>query len=107
VGAEHFHRSEDLDTLSRRAGDRRKLGEIHLYRVSGLPFGKFYAFYATRLIDANGKVNEQLSYAISDDGIHFVKQKPNPFYTSAPGYSKRNFRDPKAVVDADGVFTYS
>ena len=66
--------------------------------------GKFYAFYATRLIDANGKVNEQLSYAISDDGIHFVKQKPNPFYTSAPGYNKRNFRDPKVVVDADGVF---
>jgi beta-fructofuranosidase len=66
--------------------------------------GKFYAFYATRLIDSAGKVNEQLSYAISDDGIHFVKQKPNPFYTSAPGYSKRNFRDPKVVVDADGVF---
>jgi beta-fructofuranosidase len=64
---------------------------------------KFYAFYATRLIDSAGKVNEQLSYAISDDGIHFNKQKPNPFYTSAPGYSKRNFRDPKAVVDDQGV----
>lgn len=66
--------------------------------------GKFYAFYATRLIDSSGKVNEQLSYAISDDGIHFVKQKPNPFYTSAPGYSKRNFRDPKVVIDEQGVF---
>lgn len=66
--------------------------------------GKFYAFYATRLIDSAGKVNEQLSYAISDDGIHFVKQKPNPFYTSAPGYSKRNFRDPKVVIDPDGTF---
>lgn len=66
--------------------------------------GKFYAFYATRLIDPAGKVNEQLSYAISDDGIHFEKQKPNPFYTSAPGYSKRNFRDPKALVDKAGVF---
>ncbi|HTJ11300.1 MAG TPA: family 43 glycosylhydrolase [Dinghuibacter sp.] len=66
--------------------------------------GKFYAFYATRLIDSSGKVNEQLSYAISDDGIHFAKQKPNPFYTSAPGYSKRNFRDPKVVVDPDGTF---
>lgn len=65
---------------------------------------KFYAFYATRLIDADGKVNEQLSYAISDDGIHFNKQKPNPFYTSAPGYSKRNFRDPKVSVDEKGVF---
>jgi beta-fructofuranosidase len=66
--------------------------------------GKFYAFYATRLIDSSGKVNEQLSYAISDDGIHFVKQKPNPFYTSAPGYSKRNFRDPKVVIDEQGLF---
>jgi beta-fructofuranosidase len=66
--------------------------------------GKFYAFYATRLIDSSGKVNEQLSYAISDDGIHFVKQKPNPFYTSAPGYSRRNFRDPKVVIDEQGLF---
>ena len=65
---------------------------------------KFYAFYATRLINNEGKVNEQLSYAISNDGIHFVKQKPNPFYTSAPGYSKRNFRDPKAFVDSAGIF---
>ncbi|NCD71718.1 family 43 glycosylhydrolase [Mucilaginibacter agri] len=65
---------------------------------------KYYAFYATRLINEEGKVNEQLSYAISDDGIHFDKQKPNPFYTSAPGYSKRNFRDPKVFVDQAGVF---
>ncbi len=65
--------------------------------------GKYYAFYATRLLN-DGKVNEQLSYAISKDGVHFEKQKPNPFYTSAPGYSKRNFRDPKVFVDAKGVF---
>lgn len=64
---------------------------------------KYYAFYATRLVN-DGKVNEQLSYAISNDGIHFDKQKPNPFYTSAPGYSKRNFRDPKVFVDANGEF---
>ncbi len=64
---------------------------------------KFYAFYATRLL-VDGKVNEQLSYAISDDGIHFKKQKPNPFYTSAPGYSTRDFRDPKVFVDKDGLF---
>lgn len=65
---------------------------------------KYYAFYATRLIDSNNQVNEQLSYAISSDGIHFEKQTPNPFYTSAPGYSKRSFRDPKVVVDPDGTF---
>ncbi|MGC4035197.1 MAG: family 43 glycosylhydrolase [Chitinophagaceae bacterium] len=65
---------------------------------------KFYAFYATRLIDNNGKVNEQLSYAVSNDGIHFDKQKPNPFYKSAPGYNQRNFRDPKVFVDSSGNF---
>jgi len=59
----------------------------------------YYAFYATRLVNNEGQVNEQLSYAISKDGIHFDKQKPNPFYTSAPGYSKRDFRDPKVFVD--------
>ncbi|MDN3658000.1 family 43 glycosylhydrolase [Ferruginibacter paludis] len=59
----------------------------------------YYAFYATRLINREGKVNEQLSYATSADGIHFQKQQPNPFYTSAPGYSKREFRDPKVFVD--------
>lgn len=60
---------------------------------------KYYAFYATRLVNSEGKVNEQLSYAVSNDGVHFEKQKPNPFYTSAPGYSKRDFRDPKVFVD--------
>ena len=79
---------------------------------------KYYAFYATRLINGNPDsnqikaatngvwsfVNEQLSYAISNDGIHFDKQKPNPFFTSAPGYSKRNFRDPKVFVDKNGEF---
>lgn len=65
---------------------------------------KYYAFYATRLINQAGNVNEQLSYAVSNDGIHFTKQQPNPFYTSAPGYSKRNFRDPKVFVDSSGEF---
>jgi hypothetical protein len=65
--------------------------------------GNYYAFYATRLL-LDGKVNEQLSYAISADGIHFKKQQPNPFYTSAPGYSQRNFRDPKVFVDRAGIF---
>lgn len=72
-------------------------GSVVFYR------GKYYAFYATRLIN-NGQVNEQLSYAVAGDGIHFQKQKPNPFYTSAPGYSKRDFRDPKVFVDAAGEF---
>ena len=72
-------------------------GSIAFYK------GVYYAFYATRLIE-NGQVNEQLSYATSKDGIHFDKQRPNPFYKSAPGYSKRNFRDPKVFVDQNGEF---
>lgn len=73
-------------------------GSIAYYR------NKFYAFYATRLIDGEGKVNEQLSYATSNDAIHFEKQKPNPFYTSAPGFNKRDFRDPKVIIDDAGIF---
>lgn len=65
---------------------------------------KFYAFYATRLLQPDGSVNEQLSYAVSKDGLKYKKHKPNPFYTSAPGYSKRNFRDPKVSIDSKGVF---
>ena len=65
--------------------------------------GQFYAFYATRLLD-NGNVCERLSYATSPDALHYTKQQPNPFFTSAQGFSERNFRDPKVSVDADGVF---
>lgn len=66
---------------------------------------KFYAFYATRLLK-DGQSNEQLSYAVSNDGIHFSKQQPNPFFTAPPGYSSRDFRDPKVIVDpTTGVFS--
>lgn len=64
---------------------------------------QFYAFYATRRVE-NGATKEQLSYAISPDALNFVKQQPNPFYTSAPGYSQTHFRDPKVVIDDEGVF---
>lgn len=64
----------------------------------------FHAFYATRLLNAEGNVCEQLSHATSDDGLAFDKQKPNPFYTSAPGYSTRNFRDPKVSIDDNGTY---
>ena len=64
---------------------------------------KFYAFYATRLLK-DGQSSEQLSYAVSDDGITFKKQQPNPFFTAPPGYSGRDFRDPKVTVDPAGGF---
>lgn len=65
---------------------------------------QFYAFYATRLITDDNQVKEQLSYAVSTDGLTFRKQQPNPFYTSAPGYSPRHFRDPKVIIDIQGIF---
>lgn len=64
---------------------------------------QFYAFYATRRVE-NGSTKEQLSYAISPDALNYVKQKPNPFYTSAPGYSQTHFRDPKVTIDDEGTF---
>ena len=63
----------------------------------------FYAFYATRVLK-DGEKNEQLSYAISQDGIHFKKQWPNPFYTAPSGYDEHDFRDPKATIDKRGRF---
>ena len=63
----------------------------------------FYAFYATRLVDG-GKVCERLSYATSQDALTYTKQLPNPFFTSAEGYSQRNFRDPKVTIDSEGKF---
>lgn len=65
--------------------------------------GQFYAFYATRRLE-DGHTREQLSYAVSPDALHFRKQQPNPFYTSAPGYSQTHFRDPKVTVDEEGIF---
>lgn len=65
---------------------------------------KFYAFYSTR-VKENDKVHEQLSYAISTDGgKKYVKQKPNPFYYAPEECVSREFRDPKAFKDKDGLF---
>ena len=65
----------------------------------------FYAFYATRLLK-DGKTQEQLSYAISKDGIKYVKQKPNPFFTAPDGYIPSQFRDPKIIADKDGYHLF-
>lgn len=64
----------------------------------------FYAFYSTR-VKENDKIHEQLSYAISTDGgKNYVKQKPNPFYYAPKECVSREFRDPKAFKDKDGLF---
>lgn len=66
--------------------------------------GKFYAFYSTR-VKENGQVHEQLSYAISTDGgKKYIKQQPNPFYFAPEECVSRDFRDPKAFKDENGLF---
>jgi beta-fructofuranosidase len=65
----------------------------------------FYVFYATRLIK-DGKTQEQLSYAVSNDGTRFIKQKPNPFFTAPAGYNPSQFRDPKIIADKDGYHMF-
>lgn len=65
---------------------------------------KIYAFYSTR-VKEEGQVHEQLSYAISTDGgFSFKKQQPNPFYYAPKECVSRDFRDPRAFKDKDGVF---
>jgi hypothetical protein len=65
---------------------------------------KIYAYYSTRVQDEKG-VHEQLSYAMSTDGgITFRKQQPNPFYFAPEECVSRDFRDPRAFKDKDGVF---
>ncbi|WP_029905347.1 family 43 glycosylhydrolase [Prevotella sp. 10(H)] len=65
---------------------------------------KIYAFYSTRVKEGND-VHEQLSYAMSTDGgLSFKKQKPNPFYYAPKECISRDFRDPRAFKDKDGLF---
>lgn len=68
---------------------------------TGTPFfhdGRYYAFYATRLPDWR----QVLGRAVSDDGIHFTKQQPNPFAVPPHGYNPLHFRDPVVFADAGG-----
>ncbi|MGQ9632212.1 MAG: LamG-like jellyroll fold domain-containing protein [bacterium] len=61
----------------------------------------YYAFYATRMPDRT----ENLSLAISKDGIHFTKAEPNPFASPEPPYRKGPYRDPTVFRDEQtGLF---
>jgi hypothetical protein len=65
---------------------------------------KIYAFYSTRVKEGD-HVHEQLSVAMSTDGgISFRKRQPNPFYSAPEECVSRDFRDPKAFKDKDGIF---
>lgn len=60
--------------------------------------GIYYALYANRSLDEGGK----LAYAVSSDGIHFVKQE-EPFVSLPEGYSG-SLRDPAAFYsEEDGL----
>jgi len=63
--------------------------------------GLYYAFYATRQLD----YRQHLSLATSTDGIHFIKQQPNPLAVPGEGYSPYDYRDPHVFQDPDtGLF---
>ena len=65
---------------------------------------KIYAFYFI-CVKEGDNVHEQLSYAISeDDGHSFKKQQPNPFYFAPKECISRDFRDPRAFKDENGLF---
>jgi hypothetical protein len=57
--------------------------------------GKFYGFYATRLLDRT----EKLSLAVSSDGIAFQKTVPNPFAGPPAGFRAQHYRDPFVFAD--------
>lgn len=65
----------------------------------------FYIFYATRVLQG-GEKKEQLSYAKSNDGITYIKQKPNPFLSAPQGYNTSQFRDPKIILAKDGYHMF-
>lgn len=61
--------------------------------------GRTYAFYAVRTSDGSPA---QLTWAVSDDGVHFVKSGRN-FALTAP-YEPVSARDPMVFCDAGGLY---
>lgn len=61
--------------------------------------GVYYAFYATRMRDWT----QHLSLALSEDGIRFRKQTPNPLKSPGARYHPEHFRDPFIFRDPGGV----
>ncbi|MBQ2955284.1 MAG: glycosyl hydrolase [Clostridia bacterium] len=61
--------------------------------------GKIYAFYAVRMSDGSPA---KLSWAVSEDGVHF-KKSGQYFSLSAP-YEPVSARDPKVFKDPDGLY---
>ncbi len=68
--------------------------------------GRYYAFYANRAVEyttpdgENHHVFGLLCLATSDDGIHFVKEEPQPLFLLPEGYAAST-RDPVVFVNPD------
>lgn len=61
--------------------------------------GKYHAFYAVRMCDGSPA---QLTCAVSEDGIHFIKS--HEVFALQPPYDGASARDPKVIRDERGRF---
>ncbi len=61
--------------------------------------GKYYAFYAVRMMNGSGA---RLSWAVSDDCVHFVKSEK--YFTLQAPYETVSARDPEVFFGADGKY---
>lgn len=61
--------------------------------------GKIYAFYAVRMSDGSPA---KLSWAVSEDGVHFEKSRQ--YFTLDAPYEPTSARDPKVFRDPDGLY---
>lgn len=60
---------------------------------------KYYAFYAVRMMDGS---SAKVSWATSDDCIHF--EKSEKYFTLEPPYETSSVRDPEVFAGADGKY---
>jgi len=61
--------------------------------------GKTYAFYAVRMSDGSPA---RMTYAVSNDGVHFVKS--GRYFALTEPYEPVSARDPKVFLGADGLY---
>ena len=60
---------------------------------------KIYAFYAVRMSDGSPA---KLSWAVSEDGVHF--EKSHEYFTLSAPYEPTSARDPKVFKDSEGLY---
>ena len=60
---------------------------------------KYYAFYAVRMMDGS---SAKVSWAVSDDAVHFTKSEK--YFTLKPPYETSSVRDPEVFFGADGKY---